>query len=40
MECMFSLENGSEVETVPDASEFLESTLDIWDNDSALVFCV
>jgi hypothetical protein len=36
-ECMFSLENDSEIETVPDSSEFL--TLDIRDNDSALVFC-
>jgi hypothetical protein len=35
---MFNLENGSEIETVPDSSEFLGSTLDIRDNDSALVF--
>jgi hypothetical protein len=38
MECVFHFENGSEIETVPDASHFLGNTLDIWDNDSALVF--
>jgi hypothetical protein len=37
---MFSLENGSEIEMVPSASEYLGSTLDIRDNDSALVFRV
>jgi hypothetical protein len=36
---MFSLEDGSEIETVPDASETLESTLNIWDDDGALVYC-
>jgi hypothetical protein len=35
---MFSLENGSETETVPDASEFLGSTLNIWDDDSVLIY--
>jgi hypothetical protein len=34
---MFSFENGPEIETVPSASEFLGNTLNIWDNDSALV---
>jgi hypothetical protein len=37
---MFSFENGSEIETVPDLSEFLGNTLNIWDDDSALVCCV
>jgi hypothetical protein len=36
MECMFSLENGSVIEMVPDASEFLRSTLNIRNYDSAL----
>jgi hypothetical protein len=29
MECMFSLEDDSEIETVSDASEILESSLDM-----------
>jgi hypothetical protein len=29
---MFSFEDGSEMESVPDASEFLESALNIWDD--------
>jgi hypothetical protein len=37
---MFSLKDVSEVETVPNASEFLGDTLNIWDDDSALVCCV
>jgi hypothetical protein len=37
---MFSLEDGSETETVPDAPEFLGNALDIRDDDSALVYCV
>jgi hypothetical protein len=35
----FCPENGSEIETVPNASEFHDSTLDIRDNDIALGFC-
>jgi hypothetical protein len=34
---MFNIENGSEIETVPDASEFLASTLNIWDDDRAML---
>jgi hypothetical protein len=34
---VFSVENGSENETVPDVYEFIRSTLYIWDDDSALV---
>jgi hypothetical protein len=37
---MFSLEDGSETKTVPDAPEFLANALNIWDDDSALVYCV
>jgi hypothetical protein len=37
---MLSLENGSEIETVPDASEFLGSALNVLDDDSALIYCV
>jgi hypothetical protein len=37
---MFSFENGAGIETVPNAPEYLGNTLDIWDDDSALVYCV
>jgi hypothetical protein len=37
---MFSLENRPDIETVPDASEFLGDTLNLCDNDSALVHFV
>jgi hypothetical protein len=37
---MFSLEDGSEIETVPNVSEFLRNALNIWDDDSALVYYV
>jgi uncharacterized protein YxjI len=37
---MFSFENGPDIETVRNASEFLGDTFNIWDNDSALVYCV
>jgi hypothetical protein len=37
---MFILENGSEIQTVPDESEILGSTLKKLDNDSALVYCI
>jgi hypothetical protein len=37
---MFSLENGPEIETVRDASEFLGNTLNIRDGDSALVYFI
>jgi hypothetical protein len=37
---MFNFENGPEIETVPNASEFLGNALSIWDNDSALVYFV
>jgi hypothetical protein len=32
---MFSFENGLEIETVPDVSEFLGNSFNTWDNDSA-----
>jgi hypothetical protein len=34
---MFSFENGPYTEMVPNASESLGDTLNIWDNDHALV---
>jgi hypothetical protein len=37
---MFSFENGPDIETVSNASEFLEDTLNIQDNDSGLVYCI
>jgi hypothetical protein len=38
---MFNLEDSSEIETVPDVSEFLGDALNIRDDDSALVYwCV
>jgi hypothetical protein len=37
---MFSFKNGPEIEMVPNTSEFLRNTLNIWDNDSALVYCL
>jgi hypothetical protein len=40
MECMFSFENGLENVTVSNASEFFGSTLNIRDNDSAMVCCI
>jgi hypothetical protein len=36
---MFSFENGPDIETDFSASEFFRYTLNIWDNDSALVYC-
>jgi hypothetical protein len=36
---MFSFENGPDIETISNASEFLGDTLNIWNNDSALVYC-
>jgi hypothetical protein len=39
MECMFSFENGPDIEMVSSASEFLGYTINIWD-DSALVYCI
>jgi hypothetical protein len=39
-ECMFSLEDGSETEMVPNVSEFLRNSLNIRNDDSALVYCV
>jgi hypothetical protein len=38
--CMFSLEDGSEIVTAPAASEFLGSTVNISDGDSALEYYV
>jgi hypothetical protein len=38
MECLFSFENGPDIEMVSSASEFLGNTLNIWDNDSALIY--
>jgi hypothetical protein len=37
-ECMFSFANGSEIETVPNASQFLGDVPDIWENDHAMVY--
>jgi hypothetical protein len=37
---MFSFENGPDIETVSNAPEFLGNTLNIWDNDSALVYYI
>jgi hypothetical protein len=37
---MFSFEKGLEIETVSNASGFLGGALSIWDNDSALVYCI
>jgi hypothetical protein len=37
---MFSFENGPDIKTVSDASEFLGGTLNIWDNDLALIYCI
>jgi hypothetical protein len=38
-EFIFSFENGPDIEMVSSASEFLGDTLNIWDNDCALVCC-
>jgi hypothetical protein len=40
IECIFIFENVSEIETVSSASEFLRNTLNLWDKDSALVYCI
>jgi hypothetical protein len=37
--CMFTFENGPDIEAVSNAPEFLGDTLSIWDNDRALVCC-
>jgi hypothetical protein len=37
---MFGFEDGSEMETVLDESEFVRTVLNIWDDYSALVHCV
>jgi hypothetical protein len=37
---MSSFDNGPEIETVPNASEYLGNTLNICDNDSAMVYFV
>jgi hypothetical protein len=37
---MFSFENGPDIETVPNASELLGDTLNIWDKNHALVYCI
>jgi hypothetical protein len=37
---MFSFENGPEIETVPDVSEFLGNSFNTWDNGSAPVYRV
>jgi hypothetical protein len=39
-ECMFSFENGPDIEAVSNTSEFLGDTLNIWDNGSVLVYCI
>jgi hypothetical protein len=38
--CIFNLENNSDIETVPDASEFLRNTLNLRDDVSVVVYCV
>jgi hypothetical protein len=40
MECMFSFEKGSDIEVVSSAFDFLGDTLNIRDNDRALVYFV
>jgi hypothetical protein len=37
---MFGFENGHDMELVSKASEFLGDTLNIWDDDSALAYCI
>jgi hypothetical protein len=37
---MFSSEDDPDMETVCNMSEFLGDTFNIWDNDSALVYCI
>jgi hypothetical protein len=37
---MFSFENGTEIEMASNASEFLGTVLNIWDNDIAMVYCI
>jgi hypothetical protein len=37
---MVSFENGPDIEMVSNVSEFLLDTVNIWDNDSALVYCI
>jgi hypothetical protein len=37
---MFSFENNPGIYTISSASEFLGDTINIWDNDSALVYCI
>jgi hypothetical protein len=37
---MFSFENGSDIQLVSNASEFLRDTLNTWDNDCALLYCI
>jgi hypothetical protein len=36
---MFSFEECPDIETVPNVSEFLGNTFNIWDNDRALLHC-
>jgi hypothetical protein len=37
---MFSFTNGPEIETVSSGSEFFGDTLDMWDNNHALLYCI
>jgi hypothetical protein len=39
-EWLFNFKKGPDVQTVSNSSEFLRDTLNIWDNDSALVYCI
>jgi hypothetical protein len=38
MECTFSFENGPDIETVPNTSEFLGNTPNKWDNNRAMIY--
>jgi hypothetical protein len=37
---MFIFEKGSDIEAVSNVSEYLKDTLDIWDSDSAILYCI
>jgi hypothetical protein len=39
-ECLFSFENGPDIEMVPHVSEFLRNTPKVWDNDRPDILCL
>jgi hypothetical protein len=39
-ECLFSFEDGPNIEAVPNASDFFGNTPNIGDNDCALLYCI